>query len=340
MEKILSVIVPSYNTANFIEENVTSIICEEVMNDLEIIIVNDGSKDDTLEKAKQIEKHYPSVVKVINKNNGGHGSTINEGVIVAKGKYFKVIDGDDHVEREGLIRLIDLLRNIESDIVVSPFYTYSVVTHEKKLIMPNDYSFIVSGNRIIYDKELYVIDCINDIYGSIHAITYKTAFYKSCKIKLSEKTFFEDNEYVLFPIKNANTVYISDVPVYVYLIDQINQSISKSNAFKRVDQLEQIVFNLSTFFAKNLNMDKEKKEYIKRAIVNQINVVFSIYQSQKKKLIKLRKRMIQFDRRIKEIDDSLFYDAGKKRLVKFCRLFNYFGYFLCCLKPNRKGKRY
>ena len=91
--KILSIVVPTYNVEKYLERCIDSLVYDEkVLNDLEILIVNDGSKDNSLQIAKKYEKQYPNTIKVIDKENGGHGSTINAGLKVATGKYFRVID--------------------------------------------------------------------------------------------------------------------------------------------------------------------------------------------------------------------------------------------------------
>ena len=90
MEKTLTITVPSYNVENTLKETVCSLLEPTVLNDLEILIVNDGSKDNTSSIAHSLEKQYPQTIRVIDKENGGHGSTINTGIKEAKGKYFKI----------------------------------------------------------------------------------------------------------------------------------------------------------------------------------------------------------------------------------------------------------
>ena len=106
MSKILSVVIPTYNMEKYLEKCLNSFIYNEGADELEVLIVNDGSKDNSVNIAKEFEKKYPNIFKVIDKENGGHGSTINAGLKVASGKYFKVVDADDWVETDELKKLI------------------------------------------------------------------------------------------------------------------------------------------------------------------------------------------------------------------------------------------
>ena len=115
-EKILTVTVPSYNVQAYLEDCLESFVNSEVMDDIEVLIVNDGSSDDTATIAERYVSKYENTFRLINKENGGHGSTINTGAREARGKYFKVVDGDDWVDTRSFIRLVKLLKEIDADI--------------------------------------------------------------------------------------------------------------------------------------------------------------------------------------------------------------------------------
>ena len=103
MNKVLTITVPSYNVEKFLENTLDSFLDERILEDLEVLIVDDGSKDRTAEIGKQYEERYPDTFRVISKENGGHGSTINRGIKEARGTYFKVVDGDDWVDRKSVV---------------------------------------------------------------------------------------------------------------------------------------------------------------------------------------------------------------------------------------------
>ena len=108
-DKILTITVPSYNAEKYLVETMPSILETRHKELIDLIIVNDGSTDSTSDRAREIEEQYPGIVRVINKENGGHGSAVNTGIEYAVGKYFKVVDADDWVDTENLDLLIEYL---------------------------------------------------------------------------------------------------------------------------------------------------------------------------------------------------------------------------------------
>lgn len=106
--KILSVAVPCYNSQDYMENCVRSLVCGG--EDVEVIIVNDGSKDNTESIAMSLREEYPSIVKVVSQENGGHGEAVNTGLKNATGEFFKVVDSDDWVDEEALLKVLKTLR--------------------------------------------------------------------------------------------------------------------------------------------------------------------------------------------------------------------------------------
>ena len=121
MNKILTISIAAYNIEKYVNETLDSFVIPEVMDDIEIILVNDGSKDGTGKLARSYEAEYPNTFIIVDKENGGYGSTINTSVEIASGKYFKTVDGDDWVDRQGFIKLVEYLKRAETDIVVTNY---------------------------------------------------------------------------------------------------------------------------------------------------------------------------------------------------------------------------
>ena len=118
MGKVLSIAVPSYNVEQYLDKSLTSFSDERFNDKLEVIIVNDGSTDGTEEIANKYVEKYPKIFKLINKENGGHGSAVNTGIQHAEGKYFRIVDGDDWVHTENMVQLLELLETVNTDLVV------------------------------------------------------------------------------------------------------------------------------------------------------------------------------------------------------------------------------
>ena len=111
--KYISFAIPCYNSQDYMAHAIESILPGG--EDIEIIIVNDGSKDRTSEIAHEYMEKYPTIIKVVDKENGGHGDAVNSGLMHATGKYFKVVDSDDWVDEDALHKILDVLRHMEED---------------------------------------------------------------------------------------------------------------------------------------------------------------------------------------------------------------------------------
>lgn len=222
--KILTITVPSYNTEKYIDECMPYLINDSIIDDIEIIVVSDGSKDNTVAVASKWEEKYPQSIRVIEKENGGHGSTINRGIAEARGKYFKVIDGDDWVKTDNLVKLVSFLKTADVDIINNPYFEHDEVTKDETLMMAlaiesnkvNDYAKIVEDIKI----------------PPMHTVTYKTSILKENNIKIDEKMFYVDVEYITFPLPFVKTQVYLDFPVYVYRVNSGTQSMAIGNMVK------------------------------------------------------------------------------------------------------------
>ena len=108
--KVLTVLVPTYNVEKYLRRCLDSLLLPEVFEEIEVLVVNDGSKDGSADIARAYEKKYPQTVVFVDKENGGHGSTINVGIEKAQGTYFKVLDSDDWVNIGDFIEFVKRLK--------------------------------------------------------------------------------------------------------------------------------------------------------------------------------------------------------------------------------------
>ena len=243
--KLLSFIIPSYNSERFLNKCIDSMISEDVSEKIEIIVVNDGSLDSTKEIAESYCLKYPQIVKLVSQENRGHGGAINSGIKVATGKYLKVIDADDWIETENLPTFLEWLSNIESDVVITHYYTYDISTNEKKKIM----SYMPEFGRAYSLGE--ILNMWNDFDRTVtfHGITYNTNFYLSHFKSLTEHVFFEDHEFSTFPCCYAQSITPLDLFIYCYRIGDVSQSVSDINQLKRVSHYETIINGIINEFS-------------------------------------------------------------------------------------------
>lgn len=264
---VLSIVVPAYNVEKYIEKCIMSLLNHRNAYKTEIIIVNDGSTDNTLDISNRISKLSNGIVKVVNKDNGGHGSTINVGIERARGKYFRLIDGDDWVDSDALCELVDILEKEDSDIVLS---TGSYAYIEKSLLEP-----IVEYDTLKEKKKYKFEDLIYYGYGFMEhgpllsTSNYKTKLLKKAGFKISEKKPYVDMEFNAFSIRYVNTLTYYNLDIYRYLIGRQGQTVSKDFWKRKYKDHEFIIFNILDTISK-MNYTWEKEEYVFRYIVSQM----------------------------------------------------------------------
>lgn len=243
MSKILSVAIPAYNSEKYLEKCLSSFANEEVLDEMEIIVVNDGSKDGTLAIAQSYVERWPQSFVVIDKENGGHGSGINAAAKIACGKYFRVVDADDWVITESLPRYIEALRCSQTDVVITNFHRVDMLSGKQNAVfVPNQ----------LCEREL-TMEQVMEHYGdvrncfTIHGVAYKLDIYRECDIILSEKVFYEDTEFITMPFCRVSTVLCLDLFLYQYLIGNVEQSMSAQNQVKRRSHAQLVIERLVAF---------------------------------------------------------------------------------------------
>lgn len=232
--KYISFVIPSYNSQDYLSNAVESLLPGE--EDIEIIIVNDGSKDRTSEIGHEYADKYPNIVRVVDKENGGHGDAVNAGLAHASGKYFKVVDSDDWVDRKALLKIIDLLKEFECqkqevDMLISNYvYEKEGAAHKKCIhyrnVLPQDKIFGWSDiGRFRLGQ-----------YILMHSVIYRTDMLKLSQLTLPKHTFYVDNIYVYYPLPCVRKIYYLDVDFYRYYIGREDQSVNEKVMISRIDQ--------------------------------------------------------------------------------------------------------
>ncbi len=257
MSRILSFIIPSYNCEKFLDKCLTSFLCDETNDRVEVIVVNDGSKDGTADIAKKYCEKYPDVFRLINQENKGHGGALNTGLQAAKGKYVKVIDADDWIETENLPKLINELQNTESDVVLCHHYTVNVSTGEEKKwrTYPEKFGIPYTFSQIMDNWKSF------DRSLTFHGVIYRNDFYRENSIKLSEHVFYEDHEYATIPCCYAKSIMPLDIFLYHYRIGDVEQSVSDENQLGRISHTDAVLTRLIEEYKKSVNMDEQGRRY-------------------------------------------------------------------------------
>lgn len=203
---------------------------------VEILIVNDGSKDDTAKIADEYAEKYPTIVRVIHQENGGHGEAVNTGIRNATGFYFKVVDSDDWVNEEAFEAILKKLQELIAgpqtlDMMISNFVYEKQGVKRKKIMRYRKY---LPQNRIFTWDE--VSNMPVGKYILMHSVIYRTELLRECGLELPKHTFYVDNIYVYYPLPFVRKVYYLDVDFYRYYIGREDQSVNEKVMISRLDQ--------------------------------------------------------------------------------------------------------
>lgn len=323
--KTLSVSIAAYNIEKFINNTLNNLCKEDVVGDLEIIIVNDGSKDNTLAIANEYQKKYPESIRVIDKENGGYGSTINASLSVATGKYYKLLDGDDWYDYENLKYLMAYLKKTEADLVITPHVLVVDETKEEEVVEPIDKGLI---NKVFTYKEYPINNRI-----CMHQACFKTSSIQHRGIKISEHCFYTDVEYLLKCMSKCDTIVYVDYPVYMYRIGLDEQSMSVEGIKKHYRDAVKSYKELIRFRYEDQD-NREYDEYFTESMISlgryYLNMFFILGKDKKQEYL-------EFDEFIKTNSSDL-YDKTESRTLKIMRKTNNRFYGLMCKYVQRKTR--
>lgn len=263
MGKILSIVVPSYNAEKYLLDSIPTMVKAKNADDIDIIIVNDGSPDNTLEVAKNFQQKYPNIVQVVDKENGGHGSTINSGIKCARGKYFKVIDADDWVDTQALEKLVEYLKVTTSDIILNPYHEVFVDSNTTNL---------VTINKVSEKKQYQYSDFLskNGFLPQMHMITIKTSILVNNHIEIGEKMFYVDMEYVIFPTPFIKTAEVLNDSVYQYRLGTLTQSVSVNSFIKNRQMHEKVILRIVNYL-NTVQMDDITRDIVSKRVMLMID---------------------------------------------------------------------
>lgn len=246
----MSIAIATYNMESYLRRCVDSVLSPHVLDDIEIMIVNDGSRDGSLEIAREYEKRYPASVRVLDKENGGYGSAINLAIDQAFGKYFKTLDADDWFDTESFIEYVGKLKYHEADLIITHF-SQEYVKNERSVPV---YYFVEYEKP--YDFRRFLIqEKISRPVLSMHSLTYKTEILRKDGFRLSH-CYYSDMEYVLCPIAHVRTIVFLDLVVYKYYLGREGQSVSAAGFVKHFDDCKYVCKKLVDFYTERHSTDE------------------------------------------------------------------------------------
>ncbi len=301
--KLLSVTIPSYNSQDYMEHCIESLLPGG--EDVEIIVVDDGSTDRTAEIADAYAEKYPTIVKAVHQENGGHGEAVNAGIRNATGLYFKVVDSDDWVDGEAYQRVLDTLRDLSGgsaalDMLISNFVYEKEGAKRKKVIK---YTGTLPEGKIFgwnearhFRKGQYIL---------MHSVIYRTQLLRECGLELPKHTFYVDNLFVYVPLPHVKNMFYLNVDFYRYFIGREDQSVNEKVMISRIDQQikvnKMMVEAVDLWKLPNRRLRKYMFNYLE--IITVVSTIMLIRSGTKENLEKKR----ELWKYLKEYDLRLFW---------------------------------
>ena len=268
--KLLSVTVPCYNSQDYMRHCVETLLPGG--DEVEILIVDDGSKDGTAAIADQLQAQYPTIVRAIHQENAGHGGAVMKGLENATGLYFKVVDSDDWVDTQVLKDLLALLRRFAQqgegvDMVVSDF-VYDKVGAKHKMVMR--YPHALPTNRVLHWED--VGNFPKGHYLLMHSVIYRTQLLRESGLDLPRHTFYVDNLFVYVPMAQVKTLYYVDKVFYHYFIGREDQSVQEGVMIRRIDQQ----LRVNRLMLAQVDLDQVENKRLRRYLLNYLEIITTI----------------------------------------------------------------
>lgn len=317
--KLITFAVPCYNSESYMERCIESLLAAG--EDAEIIIINDGSSDGTSEIAHRYEKMYPQIVRAVDKENGGHGSGVNTGLKMAKGKYFKVVDSDDWLDENSLRKLIKNMRcwekrGITLDLVIANYIYDHVYEPEKS--HKASFENIFKHGKLSSWSDMGMFKPSQ--YLIMHALYFRTEILREAKVVLPEHTFYVDNIFACQPLHLVKKICYLDLDLYHYFIGREDQSVNESVHISRIDQqiyiTEHILKNVDMRACRSVSRKLEIYQLRFLSIMMTICSVYLLKIGTDEALEKRRKLWAE----VKEYDPNIYYYLRTLTLSGFTML--------------------
>lgn len=299
--KILSIIVPTYNMEKYLSYCLDSFFLQKNFDKLEVIVVNDGSKDKSLEIAQNYVSRASDVFKIIDKKNGNYGSCINAALPVAKGKYVKVVDADDSVDTDNLDEFISFLCENDVDLALSDFV---LVDEDRVVTKEIFYNF---GQSLMPMEQICVTDRFKDM--EMHAVTYRRELLLDVGYHQTEGISYTDQQWIFVPMVAVRNVGIFNKAVYKYLVGRAGQTIDPTMKFKKVTDRIKNVLGMIAQYDQNYNqVNPSVKEYLDARLRPNVQDIYLTYFTN---MSKVDKNMIyQFDKEFRQMSSVIYEYIG------------------------------
>lgn len=233
MDKILTIVIPTYNMQDYLNRCLDSLVVKpELMDQMEVLVINDGSKDNSSAIGHEYEVKYPETFRVIDKENGNYGSCVNRGLAEAKGRYIKVLDADDWFDTKEFEKYLQALSTVEVDLVLTSYNFVENDTgnlRQETLCLPSA-EVLDFNSSTSYGFEYY----------PMHMVTYRTDMLREIGYVQTEGISYTDNEWTFIPMYSISRFVYFPFVVYQYLIGRSGQTMDSTVIVRNTWNLEPI----------------------------------------------------------------------------------------------------
>lgn len=231
----LTFLIPCYNAERYLQRCLDSILSGDIGDDVELLLVNDGSSDNTLSMLHQYERRHPENIRVIDKANGGWGSVVNMGVRLARGRYLKVVDADDMIDTSNLKTYLDTLRNNDVDCLVTGF----TEVHESRRRTFSPHTNSVQRGSV---APIFILDDITN-----PAATFRTALLRDINLTIGDR-YYSDIEFTTYPLPYLKKILTLPLTIYIYHRNNDGQSTSQNGYAAHYHDMNSLAFRMIAFY--------------------------------------------------------------------------------------------
>lgn len=314
MEKVLSLIIPTYNMEHYLRQCLDSVLLPDTIELIEVLVINDGSKDNSLSIAREYESCYPQTVRVIDKENGNYGSCVNKGLAEAKGKYVKVLDADDCFDKSGFSGFISFISKQDVDLIVSDY-----IKVDENGVLLETCSYSMPDGILQFEDVSTTSDFL---HMQMHAVSYRRQMIIDLGYHQTEGISYTDQQWIFTPMMGVKTVCHFNQVVYRYLLGRQGQSVNSGSQSRYVKQIWLCMHDsIIDYESRKESLDTLHKEYLQKAVL--IPMLKAIYVNHIKEYSKeTKEQLVEIDKTIMACSQEI-YDLIGSSDVSSCLGFRY-----------------
>lgn len=310
MEKQISIIIPTYNMEAYLGKCIESMLIPEI-DQVEILIVNDGSKDRSSEIAHHYANLYPNSIKVIDKENGNYGSCINAALPIATGRYVKILDADDTFDTQVFSDFVKILPDNDADLL---FTRYVQVDEEGKVTKLLLKPHALQNQKISIDRAITEHVWYPGI--TMHGFTYKRSIFDGLNYHQTTGISFTDSEWVCYPLRNVKTVKQLDFPpLYKYLLGREGQTMDPKRLEAQFSHLLIIINRLIDEFCKESESGSVYFHILRYRLVRAIYYTYLLLITNR--IDKFIPQITEMDQNIKNLIPEVYEALDKVRYTPY-----------------------